>query len=236
MQRLELTLPTPAENLALDEALLDGVHRTGPVLRFWESSQAAVIVGRASRIREEVNEPACQRHAISVHRRCSGGATVLISPGCLMYSVVISTIDRPELNVIENAHRYVLSRIQESLRSCHVNATLAGSSDLLWQRKKFSGNSLRCKRNAILYHGTLLYDADIGRIEECLLMPPRQPDYRQQRPHRDFLVNLPSDAKTLVQSLTASWQAHQRLSDWPRAETEKLVRERYACESWNRQR
>ena len=50
MKLLELTLPTPAENLALDEALLDAAEAgelPDEVLRLWEPSQPLVVVGRS---------------------------------------------------------------------------------------------------------------------------------------------------------------------------------------------
>jgi len=51
MKLLDLTLPSPAENLALDEALLDAAEAgemADEVLRFWESPQPLVVVGRSS--------------------------------------------------------------------------------------------------------------------------------------------------------------------------------------------
>jgi hypothetical protein len=92
MQLLSLTLPTPAENVALDEALLDeaqaGAAEAGEVLRLWEAPRPFVVIGRSSRIAEEVNLAAAS--AWTVIRRCSGGAAVVAGPGCLMYAVVLS--------------------------------------------------------------------------------------------------------------------------------------------------
>jgi hypothetical protein len=56
MQLLELTLPTPAENVALDDALLEQAERgeaAADVLRLWESPSRLVVVGRSSRIEQE---------------------------------------------------------------------------------------------------------------------------------------------------------------------------------------
>jgi lipoate-protein ligase A len=64
-------------------------------------------------------------------------------------------------------------------------------------------------------------------------MPPRQPDYRDQRPHEEFLTNLNLSADALDASLRQAWQCEGRLEDWPRAEVERRVAERYGQESWN---
>ncbi|NJM55910.1 MAG: lipoate--protein ligase family protein, partial [Verrucomicrobiae bacterium] len=46
MKLLRLTRPTPQENLALDEALLDLADAGGAgVLRLWESPSPFVVVG-----------------------------------------------------------------------------------------------------------------------------------------------------------------------------------------------
>jgi len=50
MRYLDLTLPSPAENLALDEALLEEAEASGrptETLRLWEPRQPAVVVGRS---------------------------------------------------------------------------------------------------------------------------------------------------------------------------------------------
>ena len=50
----------------------------------------------------------------------------------------------------------------------------------------------------LLYHGTVLYDFNLELIDECLTMPPRVPDYRASRDHRDFVTNLPLVAAAIV--------------------------------------
>ena len=57
MNYLDLTFPTPEENLACDEALLDWCEAgDGPeVLRFWEPQQHFVVVGYSNRVEREVN-------------------------------------------------------------------------------------------------------------------------------------------------------------------------------------
>ncbi len=77
----------------------------------------------------------------------------------------------------------------------------AGISDLVLGDRKFSGNSLRCKRDHFLYHGTLLYQFPLEQIGELLKMPARQPNYRQGRPHGEFVMNLPLDA-TIAETIT----------------------------------
>ncbi len=230
MQYLDLTLATPAENLALDEALLDEADadlHLGETLRLWEPRSPMVVLGRSSKLADEVLVDACRAREVPVFRRASGGATILTGPGCLMYALVLSLKERPELRIIEKAHRLVLETLVEALRPKVADLHRQGISDLALGEYKCSGNSLRIKRTHLLYHGTLLYDFPLGLIEECLAMPRRQPAYRCDRPHRAFVANLPLSAAVLRAAVLGAWDGSGPRADWPRSRTARLAAERY---------
>jgi lipoate-protein ligase A len=246
MRRLHLTLPTPEENLALDEALLEWAEEGDSnmeFLRLWESRQPAVVVGRSSRVDQEVNRAACREESIPILRRSSGGAAIVAGPGCLMYAVILSYALRPELKDIRRAHRFVLGRLGEALQTSLRGAASvvhAGTSDLVLVKaehsetaRKFSGNSLRAKRSHLLYHGTLLYDFELRLIEDYLQLPPRQPEYRDRRTHADFVINLPLTRSALIEAVERAWPSESQALDWPAARVAKLVAQRFSRESWN---
>jgi lipoate-protein ligase A len=240
MQWMDLTLDSPEENLALDEVLLEQAEacgQPGETLRVWESRQQVAVLGRSSRVDEEVDRQQCAARDITILRRCSGGATVLIGPGCLMYSVVLSLAQRPELRMVEHAHGYVLGRMVKALSPVLADKVQRqGISDLTVGDQKFSGNSLRCKRTHLLYHGTLLYQFPLDLLTTCLRTPPRQPDYRAGRTHRQFVTNLTLSARDLRERLFAAWSPDSTSDDWPREETQRLVQQRYATNAWNLRR
>lgn len=236
MRLLELTLDTPQRNLALDEALLEEAESEsgGEVLRLWEPAEPFVVVGRSSRLAQEVDLPACRLRGVPVLRRCSGGAAVVAGPGCLMYAVVLRYQTRPHLRMIDQAHRFVLQQIAAA--AAHfAPVEPAGVSDLACgpARRKFSGNSLRCKRNCLLYHGTLLYDFPLQLISECLRLAPRQPAYRAGRDHDQFVTNFPADAAALRAQVAQVWNARPNAGPWPVEQVEQLVAERYSQAHWN---
>jgi len=235
MRYLDLTLPTATENLALDEALLEEAETVtlAETLRLWESPRPLVVIGRSSQIAVEVRVDACRSLGIPVLRRVSGGAAVVAGPGCLMYALVLSYQLRPELRVLDRAHRYVLDRLAAALRPLMPDVQCCGTSDLAFGGRKFSGNSARCRRNHFLYHGTLLYDFPLELIDRCLTMPPRMPDYRGGRPHGGFVANLPLQAETIRQSLVTAWDAHEPCGDWPAGRTARLSAEKYSRPEWN---
>ena len=236
MRYLDLTLPTPTENLALDEALLEQAEAADApreTLRLWESPQPLVVVGRSSRINVEVRVDACRAAGVPVLRRVSGGAAVVAGPGCLMYALVLSYRRRPELRALSQAHRYVLELLASALKPLASAVRCRGTSDLALGDDKFSGNSARCRREHFLYHGTLLYDFPLEWIDRYLAMPPRMPDYRQQRPHGRFVANLPLQVETIRQAILTACDAHELCDDWPAQRTAQLVAEKYRREEWN---
>jgi lipoate-protein ligase A len=236
MRYLDLTLGAADENLALDEALLDEAeHSPEPreTLRFWEPAGLIAVLGRSSRAEEEVDLEACRADGVPVLRRASGGATILTGPGCLMYALVLSYELRPAIRAVDMAHHVVLDTLGAALRGLAPAVRCRGISDLALGDWKFSGNSVRCRRRHLLYHGTLLYRFPLSLVEKYLRMPPRQPEYRAGRDHRAFLANLPLEVRAIRAALRTAWQASDVLSDWPRERTAQLVAERYSQSQWN---
>jgi lipoate-protein ligase A len=111
-----------------------------------------------------------------------------------------------------------------------------GTCDLTYRKRKFSGNSLRCKRGHLLYHGTLLYDFPLSLLARYLGTPPRQPAYRAGRDHEEFVTNLPVSAGQIRNHLQQAFTVTRLLSEWPQARTSELARTRYQSTEWNQAR
>lgn len=236
MRYLDLTLPGAAENLALDEALLEEAESAGrptETLRLWEPARPLAVLGRSSKIDDEVHLDACRELGIPVLRRVSGGAAVLTGPGCLMYALVLSCRLRPGLRSVDRAHRFVLGTLAAALGPLAPGVGCRGTSDLAVGEQKFSGNSLRLKRDHLLYHGTLLYDFPLGLIGRCLKMPRRQPGYRDGRSHGEFVTNLSLQPTVIRGALVAAWEADEPYGDWPQEPTARLAEEKYGRREWN---
>jgi lipoate-protein ligase A len=97
-----------------------------------------------------------------------------------------------------------------------------------------SGNSLRVKRNVLIYHGTMICDFDTATISQCLGTPARQPDYRENRSHEQFVSSIPATTEQVKTAITDAWQAKETAVDWPEALTKQLADEKYRSEDWLR--
>ncbi len=238
MKYLDLTLPSAAENLALDEALLLEAEagKRGETLRLWEWPLPAVILGAGCKLAEDVDEKACQADHVTILRRPSGGGTVLLSAGCLCFTLVLNYDRDPASQEIRSSIRYILGRIRGQLLGIDSAIELAGISDLASGGRKFSGNSQQRKRYYFLHHGTILYAMDLDLIGRYLRMPARQPDYRQQREHERFLMNLPVDVETLKRRIVTAWNATTVETQWPVETVRELVESKYGRAEWTRRR
>jgi lipoate-protein ligase A len=237
MHLLDLTLPTLNENLALDEALLLEAEAGGPeALRFWEWPQLAVVLGAAAKLTDDVHEDACQADVVPIARRSSGGGTVLLGSGCLIFSLVLRFDRHPALSDLHASYRFILSRVQEALSPQVASVSHQGLSDVTMANRKFSGNSQQRKRTHLLHHGTILHHFDLAAVARYLKPPVRQPDYRRDRAHEDFITNVALDGAQLRVVLAKNWNATTVLMTWPQDAVRQLVAEKYGRADWVRHR
>jgi lipoate-protein ligase A len=261
MRYCDLTLPTPEENLACDEALLDWAESLGApapggqsspldgaasrhdaagetpslpgILRFWEPSRYFAVLGYANRLATEVNTAFCRQNTIPVLRRCTGGGTVLQGPGILNYTLILPTDTPPYHNVTATNHSIMEQhrRTLESLLGAPVETR--GHTDLAIGGLKFSGNAQRRRKHFLLFHGSFLLHFDIELLEKALPLPSIEPDYRFGRRHIEFLMNLKIHRDLLKQALVQSWNATGSLDVIPYDRIDALVRAAYSREEWN---
>ncbi len=180
--------PTVAENIAFDESMARSAFSTGRrLLRFWWGGPAAVVMGSSERAEDAVNSEACAQLGVEVLKRCTGGGTVLQTGGVLNYSLVTPAPDRLDLMA---GFRQGTDLICALLEACGVAGAVQGTCDVAVAGRKISGNAQARRWKSLLVHGTLLVDFDFDLAEKVLPHPLREPEYRQARRHRDFLVTL----------------------------------------------
>ncbi len=193
---MDVSLPEPAANLLLDEQLLlDGEG----VLRVWESPSECIVLGQSGHAEREVYAAS----GVPVLRRCSGGGTVVLGPGCLNYAVVLPFDWDPRWRDVAFSFQWVMRKLRTALAIPGLR--LDGHCDLVLHGRKVSGNAQRRGRSAFLHHGTLLYDFDVSRVDRLLRMPARSPAYRADRSHSEFLTNLPLSGLDLKRRLAEAW-------------------------------
>ena len=92
MQWRLLDLPplTAAENMALDEVLLEirGSGRSQDTLRFLQFKPATVLVGFHQSIQEEIRLSYCREQGIDINRRITGGGGLLFDENQIGWELI----------------------------------------------------------------------------------------------------------------------------------------------------
>lgn len=184
----------PFYNLAVEEVLLEGVGRWGSVLFFWRSARAVVIgkhqnPWRECRLRDVLQEEG------RLGRRISGGGAVYQDEGNLNVSLVTPR-DR-----YEREAPYAM--LVDALGALGARAERLGKTSLGVGGHKVSGHAFCFRRGAVLHHGTLLMQADLGRMTRWLT--PMQEGYETHATRSE-----PSEVMNLADALSGLTEAKLR--------------------------
>ncbi|WP_040889652.1 lipoate--protein ligase family protein [Zavarzinella formosa] len=229
------TMPDAAGNLALDESLLLHAEQTDTFegLRFWEYPAHAVVLGAGGSVAIDVKRETCERDGVPILRRSSGGGTVLLGRGCLLFSLIVNHRRAAEIRDVNASYRWILGRVKAALSS-FSNVDHSGISDLAIDGVKFSGNAQQRKSRAILHHGTILYDFDLPSVPKYLNPPERMPEYRHGRSHEEFVRNIPGTREEIMMRLSEVFEANPATFPLEALESVPgLVDEKYGRGEWN---
>lgn len=160
----------PFSNLAWEENLLRGDF-PGDAHLFFYRNKPSIVLGRFQVPWREINFVELfkrgEKDNISVVRRRSGGGTVYHDLGNWNFCIVRKT---RQLKRLEN-----LAVIKQAVSAFGIELHINERFDLLYQSNdenfKVSGCAFKQKRETSLHHGTLLVNADLGRLKGVLGHP-----------------------------------------------------------------
>ena len=238
MQLINYKTDIPEGNIAIDEYMLLKAEagKVGETLRFWESKEYFVVVGRSGKTAVECFKDKCMAQNIKIIRRISGGGTVLQGAGCLNYSLILSYDNAKKLKDINSSYDHILGIMSRAFKEKDISVKYLPISDMVYKNKKFSGNAQARKKKFLLHHGTILYDFDFSKISEYIQYPPKEPEYRASREHEEFVVNLRISRYSLEEVIkNAFLNSHSSyvLTDKDKKEIAYLIEGKYCQDSWN---
>lgn len=158
------------------------------VTNIWRPQSSMVVLGRSNKASQEVHVKRCNELGIEILQRYGGGGTVLLYPGCLVVSVG-AWVDSPYDN--DRYFRLLNQSIIDTIHG-HIDGDFGqkGYSDIVHGAKKLAGTSLFRSRHYLLYQASILIKLDLEAIDTCLKHPSKEPDYRANRSHGEFLTAL----------------------------------------------
>lgn len=172
-------------------------------LELWIPQQTLVVLGRSNRMSSETFAERCARDGVEVLKRLGGGGTVLLHSGCLVVSVGAWV---REFYANDRYFRLLNQAIIDTISMRLPERTLEqkGYSDIVCEGRKLVGTSLFRSRNYLLYQASILVETRMDQIEKYLPHPSAEPQYRQGRSHKAFLMGL----EDLVELSPHDWLRH----------------------------
>ncbi|MDX6494914.1 MAG: lipoate---protein ligase [Gaiellales bacterium] len=158
----------PASALAWDEAVARA-SLAGATLLLWRT-RPAVVIGRFQRADWEIDAGACARHGVRVWRRFTGGGAVLIDPGTLCIALAWPAGHPWAAAGVPEMYRPLLDGVVRACRAQGVDAHRDERTVRVGD-SKVTGIAAHRGRAGMLVHGTLLIDADLDALRECLAGP-----------------------------------------------------------------
>ena len=148
------------------------------------------MLGRSGNPDLEVHVDTALGDNVPILRRHGGGCAVVLDSGNVIVSLALPI---PGLASITETFVLLSTWLIEALDLVGVHGVAQqGTSDLTLADRKISGSCIYRSKGLLYYSATLLVHPDLGLVERYLKHPPREPAYRRNRPHRDFLGTLAS--------------------------------------------
>ncbi|MDR3363180.1 MAG: lipoate--protein ligase family protein [Desulfovibrio sp.] len=167
---LDLPPMTAAENMALDDVLLElrGQGKGENSLRFLQFHPHAVLVGFHQSVQEEVNLPYCREHGIDVNRRITGGGGLLFDENQIGWEIVCGKAFFDVGLPTDALFRRLCEPTVAALRGMGIDAGFRPRNDIEVAGRKISGTGGTDSGDAFLFQGTLLVDFDVETMLRCL--------------------------------------------------------------------
>lgn len=172
MSRLRLLVSDshdPLFNLAVEECIFRQMDPGQRVLFLWRNANT-VVIGRAQNPWKECNTRRMEEDGVTLARRSSGGGAVFHDLGnsCFTFMAGKPEYDKSVSTAI----------VLDGLKRLGIEAFASGRNDLLVAtpdgERKVSGSAYRETLDRGFHHGTLLLDADLGRLANYLNPDPKK--------------------------------------------------------------
>ena len=195
-----------ATNMALDEAILNGVidGSSLPTLRFYSWSPPCLSLGRSQGL-AEADLAACNAAGVDIVRRPTGGRSILHTDE-LTYSVSLVQTDPRTKGGIVEGYRRLSEGLLAGLHSLGVEATQAAGQripdsettavcfetpsdyEITVAGRKLVGSAQWRARGGVLQHGTLPLCGNLARIVDYLAFSDAERIAQRRRLHLKALT------------------------------------------------
>ncbi|MEE9574454.1 MAG: hypothetical protein V3W20_15470 [Candidatus Neomarinimicrobiota bacterium] len=157
----------------------------------WEPNETCIVLGRSNNSDDSLYLDNIINDNIPVYKRPSGGETVLLSNKMLVISIAIKQTDfKSGKSFFKDYNNKIISAL-ESLGIQDLR--FKGISDITINDLKILGSAIYQNNLVVFYHAVLNVSESTSLIEKYLKHPKREPDYRKNRNHKEFITSLANE-------------------------------------------
>ncbi|HKK49839.1 MAG TPA: lipoate--protein ligase [Alkalispirochaeta sp.] len=149
----------PWFNLATEDWIFRELDPDTRTLFLWRNADT-VVIGRHQNPWVECKVGKMEEDGIYLARRQSGGGAVFHDTGNTNFTFLSSS------DAYSQEENFQI--IIDALASFGISAERSGRNDILVQDRKISGSAFKHTRERSFHHGTLLINADLGRLQDYL--------------------------------------------------------------------
>lgn len=216
--------------LQIEEAILRTDERNWCLIN--TGSPPAIVMGISANLEVMINKGHFNRQPVPIIRRFSGGGTVFVDLSTYFVTWICNTEDSDVACYPSQLYEWTNAFYQKAFPDFGMQFL---ENDYSIGLKKFGGNAQYLSKQRWLHHSSLLWDFESHNMN-YLAMPPKIPQYRQQRSHDEFLCRLkdhfPSRAhfqQGLVQHLSHCFDVREMTLDHCHEIMERPHRKSTSC-------
>lgn len=171
-----------------DAVLFSG---SGNGMLVWQPESTVIVLGQSNTPEKSLITENVEADNIPVTKRPTGGEAVVLTP---MMAVITIAREFREMTASKDFFRVINGLMLDALSDLGVkNYGTKGISDITLGDRKILGSSMHRSENRLVYHGVLNISEDPGIFERYLKHPGREPDYRLNRRHGEFVTSLKNE-------------------------------------------
>jgi lipoate-protein ligase A len=126
-------------------------------------NERSVIIGKHQNAYAEINYPYVRANQIPVIRRISGGGAVYHDCGNVNFTFIKKTDKTNQVDFTR-----FTSIVVKFMQSLGIDVNINKRNSLFAGNLKFSGHAEHIFHDRVLHHGTILFDTDLEKLQNCL--------------------------------------------------------------------
>ncbi len=159
-----------------------------PLIKVWIPENICIVLGRSNNPTDSLFTENVLVDRIPIYKRPSGGETVVLSNKMIILSIVVKQTDfKSGKSYFKNYNTKIISALKGlGIKDLGYN----GISDITINDLKILGSSIYQNKFVVFYHAVLNVGESVSLIDKYLKHPKLEPDYRNNRNHKNFVTSL----------------------------------------------